>query len=70
MGDAKNTDGYQQGGGDDGYDGPGDNPTGRNRKASSGQRRKKLRKLFGGTDYEIPESELPPGKKGKRGKKK
>lgn len=42
--------GYQNGGYEDGgWDTVGDNPTGRARKPSSGQRRKKSRKLFGGT---------------------
>lgn len=47
--------GYKDGGyepGDDedeGWDTVGDNPTGRKRKSSSRQRRKKSRKLFGGT---------------------
>lgn len=39
MGDAK----------DEGWDTVGDNPTGRPRKSSARQRRKKARKLFGGT---------------------
>lgn len=49
--------GYQDGGyemGDDddeGWDTVGDNPTGRKRKSSSRQRRKKSRKLFGGTRW-------------------
>jgi hypothetical protein len=36
---------------DDGWDTVGDNPTGRKRKSSSRQRRKKARKLFGGTRW-------------------
>jgi hypothetical protein len=62
--------GYQDGGyeddswdtEDDGQDKVGKNPTGRPRKSSAGQRRKKDRKLFGGTRW---------GKKddGKDGKK-
>jgi hypothetical protein len=54
MGDAKNTSGYRQGGeGDDdgGQDLVGQNPTGRPRKSSARQRRKKDRKLFGGTPW-------------------
>lgn len=51
MGDAKNTSGYQQGGEgeDSGWDTVGDNPTGRKRKSSARTRRKKDRRLFGGT---------------------
>lgn len=54
MGDAKDTSSYKNGGevhssDDDGWDTVGDNPTGRKRKSSSRQRRKKSRKLFGGT---------------------
>lgn len=61
---------YINGGEDDGYDRVGQNPTGRERKGSSGQRRKKLRKMFGGTAYEVPEDQLPPGKnKQNKGKK-
>lgn len=37
---------------DGGQDLVGQNPTGRDRKSSAGQRRKKERKLFGGTKYE------------------
>lgn len=37
---------------DDGYDTVGQNPTGRPRKSSAGQRRKKARKLFGGTKWD------------------
>jgi hypothetical protein len=40
---------------DDGLDRIGNNPTGRPRKSSARQRRKKIRKLFGGTGYEKPE---------------
>lgn len=47
--------GYQDGGyemGDDeGWDTVGDNPTERKRRSSSRQRRKKSRKLFGGTKW-------------------
>lgn len=54
MGDAKDTDKYKQGG-----EGPGtpdddpasQNPTGLRRKSSARQRRKKDRKLFGGTPW-------------------
>jgi hypothetical protein len=57
MADAKNTGKYTQGGGtDDGWDTVGDNPTGRPRKSSARSRRKKLRRLFGGTEWD-------PGKK-------
>lgn len=51
MGDAKDTSDYRQGGEaqDEGWDTVGDNPTGRPRKSSARQRRKKARKLFGGT---------------------
>jgi hypothetical protein len=51
MADAKNTSGYRHGGeGDDsGWDTVGQNPTGNARKSSARQRRKKDRKLFGGT---------------------
>lgn len=55
MGDAKNTSGYKQGGeGDDdgGQDHVGQNPTGRKRKSSSRTRGKKLRRLFGGTQWD------------------
>jgi len=37
---------------DGGDDNVGDNPTGRARKSSAGQRRKKLRKLFKGTQWD------------------
>lgn len=37
---------------DDAWDTVGDNPTGRSRKSSARQRRKKLRKLFGGTPWD------------------
>lgn len=37
---------------DDGLDAVGDNPTGRARKSSAGQRRKKIRKLFRGTQWD------------------
>lgn len=40
---------YVNGGEDDGQDRVGQNPTGRERKSSARQRRKKDRKLFGGT---------------------
>lgn len=40
---------------DDGQDAVGQNPTGRKRKSSAGQRRKKDRKLFGGTRWQKPE---------------
>ncbi len=55
MADAKNTSRYTQGGGsseprrEEAWDTVGDNPTGRPRKSSARQRRKKDRKLFGGT---------------------
>jgi hypothetical protein len=55
MADAKNTSGYRQGGeGDDdgGQDHVGQNPTGRPRKSSARTRRKKLRRLFGGTEWD------------------
>lgn len=53
---------YVNGGeGDGGQDPVGQNPTGRKRKSSSGQRRKKDRKLFGGT----PWAKKPDEKKGK-----
>lgn len=53
MGDAKNTDGYKQGGeGDDGgQDAVGQNPTGRKRKSSARTRGKKDRRIFGGTPW-------------------
>ncbi|AWY07240.1 hypothetical protein SEA_ARACELI_2 [Streptomyces phage Araceli] len=54
MGDAKDTSGYRQGGEGDGKqddDPASQNPTGRKRKSSAGQRRKKDRKLFGGTPW-------------------
>ncbi|UTN93005.1 hypothetical protein SEA_MARKY_2 [Streptomyces phage Marky] len=51
MADAKNTDGYKQGGEDDGWDTVGDNPTGRARKSSRRSRAKKARRLFGGTPW-------------------
>ncbi len=57
MADAKNTGGYKQGGeadDDGGQDHVGQNPTGRARKSSAGQRRKKERKLFGGTKWGKP----------------
>jgi hypothetical protein len=54
MGDAKDTSAYKNGGGDDGWDPVGDNPTGRPRKSSARQRRKKGRKLFGGTPWADP----------------
>lgn len=37
---------------DDGLDAVGDNPTGRKCKSSSRQRRKKIRKLFRGTQWD------------------
>lgn len=37
---------------DDGWDTVGDNPTGNPRKSSARQRRKKLRKLFKGTEWD------------------
>lgn len=46
---------YINGGEDDGIDPVGQNPTGRKRKSSAGQRRKKDRKLFGGTLWAKPE---------------
>jgi hypothetical protein len=52
MADAKDSKKYRQGGGEEGLDPVGDNPTGRARKSSSRQRRKKLRKLFKGTPWE------------------
>lgn len=62
MADAKNTSGYRQGGeGDDGgQDRVGQNPTGRPRKSSARQRRKKDRKLFGGTVW--GQKKKPEGK--------
>jgi hypothetical protein len=36
---------------DEGYDQVGQNPTGRKRKSSAGQRRKKQGRLFGGTKW-------------------
>ena len=54
MADAKNTSGYRQGSeGDDdgGQDHVGQNPTGRPRKSSARTRRKKDRRLFGGTPW-------------------
>ncbi len=42
---------------DDGWDTTGQNPTGRKRKSSAGQRRKKARKLFGGTEWSEKEGE-------------
>jgi hypothetical protein len=41
------------------------NPTGRKRKSSAGQRRKKDRKLFGGTPWSKPKPDQDPKKKGK-----
>lgn len=43
--------GYTEEPQDDGQDKVGQNPTGRKRKSSAGQRRKKDRKLFGGTPW-------------------
>lgn len=40
---------------DDGQDMVGDNPTGRKRKSSAGQRRKRERRLFGGTKWQKPD---------------
>lgn len=37
---------------DGGLDQVGDNPTGRKRKSSAGKRRRKIRKLFKGTDWD------------------
>jgi hypothetical protein len=64
MGDAKNTSGYKQGGeGDDsGWDTVGNNPTGRPRKSSARQRRKKERKLFGGTPWARNDKDKKKGK--------
>jgi hypothetical protein len=42
---------------DDGQDPVGQDPTGRKRKASAGQRRKKDRKLFGGTPWGKPKDD-------------
>jgi hypothetical protein len=56
MGDSKDTPRYRNGGEgdreDDAWDTVGDNPTGRPRKSSARQRRKKLRKLFRGTKWD------------------
>jgi hypothetical protein len=59
MADAKNTGSYRQGGevNDPGWDTVGDNPTGRPRKSSARQRRKKDRRLFGGTPWSRKEQD-------------
>lgn len=48
---------YVNGGEGDGQDAVGQNPTGRKRKSSAGQRRKKDNKLFGGTRWGKPKKE-------------
>lgn len=52
MADAKDSGKYKQGGGSEEtpWDTVGQNPTGRKRKSSAGQRRKKLGKLLRGQD--------------------
>jgi hypothetical protein len=48
---------YVNGGEDDGQDRVGQNPTGRKRKSSARTRRKKDRKLFGGTPWSKPKDD-------------
>jgi len=50
---------YKNGGEDDGQDPVGQNPSGRARKSSARQRRKKDNRLFGGTPWAKPKPKPP-----------
>lgn len=53
---------YKNGGEGDDRDPQDQNPTGRKRKSSAGQRRKKDRKLFGGTPWSKKDPKKDEGK--------